>query len=109
MAIGNLLTKGSYSTVENIFFDEKSRTLRFRLNVYKDSDKKVIISSLDYMLDAGVLAHQADPEGKDLEKYQKAFDDSFSSKALSKSGNNLYKAIYAFIKKKDKMTGITNE
>lgn len=108
MALGNLLTQGSYSTVGNIFFDEKIRLLKFRLDVYKDSDKKDIISSLDYTLDPTDLAHQGDPEAKDLEKHQKAFDNIFSSKALSKSGNNLYKAIYKFLKVKDEMSGTTD-
>ena len=109
MALGNLLTKGSYSTIGNIFFDEKMRSLRFKLDVYKDSDKEGIIFSLDYTLDPAVLAHRTDPEGLDLEKYQAEFDNNFSSKALSKSGNNLYKAIYKFLKVKDEMSGTTDE
>jgi len=108
MALGNLLIKGSYSKVESIFFDEKMRSLRIRLNVYKSSDKKRVVSSMDYVLDANVLAHREDPDGADLEIYEKAFDDNFSSKALSKSGNNLYKAIYTFLKSLEEMSGTTN-
>jgi len=109
MAIGNLLTKGSYSKVESIFFDEKMRSLRFRLNVYQSSEKKSIVSSMDYVLDPAVLAHRADPDGEaDLGAFQKAFDDNFSSKALSKSGNNLYKAIYKFLKSLEEMSGTKN-
>lgn len=86
MALLNVLVKGSYSKIQSIYIDEESKLIRAILSVYKDETQEEMITTIDYT-------------------FREHFDKYFSSEALSKKDNNVYKAIYDYIKKENKASG----
>jgi hypothetical protein len=104
MALSNLLVKGSYAKIQSVYIDPAHKIVRAVLEIYKDSSKVELITTMDYMIDLQKFIDEKEAE-KDLYEAQvKAsllFDDIFGGDVLSKKGNNIFKAVYNYIKSRE--------
>lgn len=48
MAFEGFIKEGSYTSIDDVFFNKSKRMLHFRLKVYKDNSKEDIIQEADY-------------------------------------------------------------
>jgi len=108
MAFENLLTKGSYSKIQSLYIDTKNRIIRCVLEVYKDKDQTQLMTTMDYLIDFALIMDSSVMDEENQLKFIEIFDSYFSAESLSKEGNNIYKAVYEFLKTKEELKKAKN-
>lgn len=85
MAIKNFLRQGSYTKITEINLNFEGEFLRFKLSIFKNSEKKPedLISKTNYRLIGG------------------DFQSFFDIKKISEKDSNLIKCIYQYLKGKE--------
>lgn len=93
MALGNFIKEGSYTNIQSINeYSKKNKNIVFTMTVFDDNTKQSICATL-------IPNIISDPI---------VFDRHFSIENLSLVDNNIYKAIYNYLKTKPEFANCTD-